>query len=94
MPLEEVIAGPGALPSGMTAAAGTTHPNEDTFGGTTVLMGHITTLTDETRGPSGVRWGVLVNSGALDGPCGPEGCWGSLRTVWWVLRSSGGPDVP
>ena len=72
MPLQHPAAGPGALPSGMTAAAGTTHPNEDTFGGTTVLMALITTLIEKTSRPYGVPWGILVNSGAFDGPCGPE----------------------
>ena len=57
----------------MTAAIGTTHPKEGTFGGITVLMAPITTLTEETSGPYGVPWGVLVNSGALDGPCGVLG---------------------
>ena len=50
MPLEEVIAGPGALEQGMTAAAGTTHLKEGTFGGITALMGLITTLIEETNG--------------------------------------------
>ena len=53
MPLEEVIAGPGALEQGMTAAAGTTHLKEGTFGGITALMGLITTLTDEISGSLG-----------------------------------------
>ena len=46
-----VIAGPGALEQGMTGAAGTTHQKEVTFGGTTALMGLITTLIEETSGP-------------------------------------------
>ena len=71
MPLEHPPAGPGALEQGMTAAAGTTRPKGDTFGGITVLMVLITTLTEETSGPYGVRWGVLGPSGALDGLCGP-----------------------
>ena len=73
MPLEHPAAGPGALEQGLIAAAGTTHPKGDTFAGITVLTGLITTLTEETSGPYGVRWGVLVNSGALDGPCGVLG---------------------
>ena len=93
MALEHPTAGPEALEQGLIAAAGTTRPKEGTFGGTTPLMVPITTLTEETSGPYGVRWGVLVNSGALDGPCGPEGCWGSLRTTWWDLKSSCAPDV-
>ena len=62
MPLEEVVAGPGALEQGMTAAAGTTRPKGDTFGGITVLTGLITTLTEETNsqglamGGSGTLW--------------------------------------
>ena len=51
MPLEGEIAGPGALEQGMTGAAGTTHQKEVTFGGTTALMGLITTLIEETSGP-------------------------------------------
>ena len=54
MPLEGVIAGPGALEQGLIAAAGTTLPKGGTFGGTTALMGLITTLTEETTGPYGV----------------------------------------
>ena len=50
MPLEEEIAGPGAREQGMTAAAGTTHPKEGTFGGITALMALITTLTEEISG--------------------------------------------
>ena len=72
MPLEEEIAGPGAREQGMTGAAGTTHPNEDTFAGITVLMALITTLIEKTSRHYGVPWGILVNSGAFDGPCGPE----------------------
>ena len=53
MPLEGVIAGPGALEQGMTAAAGTTHPREGTFGGITALMGLITTLIEKTSSPLG-----------------------------------------
>ena len=51
MPLEEVIAGLEAREQGMTGAAGTTHQKEVTFGGTTALMGLITTLIEETSGP-------------------------------------------
>jgi hypothetical protein len=58
VPLEGVIAGPGALEQGLIAAAGTTLPKGGTFGGTTALMGLITTLTEETTGPYGVL-GVL-----------------------------------
>ena len=58
MPLEEVIAGPGALEQGLIAAAGTTRPKEGTFGGITALMGLITTLTEETTGPFGVLGGA------------------------------------
>ena len=61
MPLEEVIAGPGALEQGMTAAAGTTHPKEGTFGVITALMGLITTLIEKTSGP----YGVLGGAGTL-----------------------------
>ena len=57
MPLEGEIAGPGALEQGMTAAADTTHLKEGTFGGTTALMGLITTLTEETTGSLGYRGG-------------------------------------
>ena len=59
MPLEHPTAGPGALEQGLTAAAGTTLQKEGTFADITVLMGLITTLTEETSGPYGVRWGVL-----------------------------------
>ena len=57
MPLEQTTAGPGALPSGMTAAAGTTHPKGGTFGGITALMALITTLTEEISGSLGFRGG-------------------------------------
>lgn len=53
MPLEEVIAGLEALEQGMTGAAGTTHQKGGTFGGITVLMGLITTLTEEANCPLG-----------------------------------------
>ena len=62
MPLEEVIAGLEAREQGMTGAAGTTHQKEVTFGGTTALMGLITTLIEETSSPlgfvggSGILW--------------------------------------
>jgi len=83
VPLEGVIAGPGALEQGMTAAAGTTHPKGGTFGGTTALMGRITTLIEKTSGP----YGVLVNSGAVDGPYGvlevPEDCLVGLERFHW-----------
>ena len=83
MPLEHPAARAGALEQGLTGAAGTTRPKGGTFGGTTALMGLITTLIEETSGPYGVRWGVLDPSGAVDSPCGPVilmECWGSLRT--------------
>ena len=51
MPLEHPTVGLGALEQGLIAAAGTTHPKGGTFGGTTALMGLITTLTEETSGP-------------------------------------------
>jgi len=52
--LEAVAADPAALLCAMTAAAGTTHPNVAIFVGTTVLMGLITTLTEETTSPYGM----------------------------------------
>ena len=61
MPLEGVIAGPGALEQGMTGAAGTTHQKGGTFGGITVLMAPITTLIEETSG----SLGSLMGSGTL-----------------------------
>ena len=61
MPLEEEIAGPGALGQGLTGAAGTTHPKGDTFGVITVLMAPITTLIEETSG----SLGALMGSGTL-----------------------------
>ena len=87
MPLEHPTAGPGALEQGLTAAAGTTLQKEGTFAGITELMGLITTLTEETSGPYGVRWGVLVLWMDL------LEYWGSLRTSWWVLRSFCAPEV-
>ena len=78
MPLEEVIAGPGALEQGLIAAAGTTRQKGGTFGGITVLMGLITTLTEETTGSSGCV-GVLEPSGAVDGPCNDCGVLGVLE---------------
>jgi len=72
VPLEHPAAGPGAIQSGMTAAAGTTHPKGGTFGGITARMGLITTLTEESHKVQDVestRWnvpaGVLEPSGAL-----------------------------
>ena len=86
MPLEGVIAGPGALEQGMTGAAGTTHQKEVTFGGTTALMGLITTLIEETSSPLGCVGG----SGTLwccDGPCGVlgvlEDCLVGLEEFLW-----------
>jgi hypothetical protein len=68
----------------MTAAVGTTHPKGGTFGGTTALMGLITTLTDETTGSSGCV-GVLEPSVAQDGRYGVmevlEDCCGGLVEV-------------
>ena len=73
----------------MTAAAGTTHPKGDTFGGTTALMGLITTLTEETTGSSGCVGGLEL-SGAIDGRCGPyevlevfEDCLVGLEGFLW-----------
>jgi len=77
VPLEGVIAGPGALEQGMTGAAGTTHQKEVTFGGITALMVPITTLIEETKGPLGFVWG----SGTL---------WCSSWSLW-SLWSAGGP---
>lgn len=52
------MAGLEALEQGMTGAAGTTHQKGGTFGGITVLMGLITTLTEEAQLSFGVRRGV------------------------------------
>ena len=79
MPLEEVIAGPGALEQGMTAAAGTTHPKEGTFGGTTALMVLITTLIEKTNG-----------QGVATGGSGTLWCSGAL-VLLMDLVESGGP---
>ena len=74
----------------MTGAAGTTQPKEDTFGGTTALMVPITTLIEETSG----SLGALMGSGTLwYWLMVLMKCWRSLRTVWWVLKSSFGPGV-
>ena len=82
----------------MTAAAGTTHPKGGTFGGTTAQMVPITTSTEETLRVQDVRntgWniaaGVLEPSGVLDGP---NGVWGTLKILWWVLKSSCVPVGP
>ena len=75
MPLEEEIAGPGAREQGMTGAAGTTRPKEDTFAGITVLMVPITTLIEETRSPLGFVGG----SGTLR--CSSWSLW-SLWSTW------------
>ena len=67
----------------MTAAAGTTHPKEGTFGGITALMGPITTLTEETNGQgvatggSGTLWCPGWSVWSLWGVKGPGGLFGA-----------------